>query len=846
MLLNEKIFIKPELRESNADKLPKGVLCRVTYPICNIGKLNHNNRIYEKGVWDKVLSNKDITEKMESRTLFGEAEHPEKLASDLTRTSHIITKTWIDESKGKVFQEIDVLDVPYGRLINTLLEAGCMVGVSTRAEGELEEVKEKNTKPYFKVITDSYKYITTDFTADPSTIGAIPDNVQHSVVSTMRHGLESKKIDTQFVTAIAETILKTDEAKKLAENIKMDKKCKKSEHVCTNCDSCKKLKEAVAASVPEILAILKDNDIAADEQQIADTIEELYGEDFEDLQDAVSSNDAKRILYILKDIKAFPTKDVPPTPEDAEDEEETTIKSIEAEKMTAEDKLEKAKAAIDAKKNMRGADFEGKVPDTKKDSEDKIIKTLLEIYSDKLPADLSKVSDEELDNYVYELSDDAKKGNAPFGKDEASKRIDTVKAEIYKRKDAGKWNVDEKKLNEEFTKDYSAVAKKAGLDQKISDIYNKYMTERWPEGQAEDYAGEWAGRFKGGREWQASDTIGRDVLKKLSPDKYKDVEEKKATIKEDQVNVNITSVDGGSVGATVDADNVKAVTMTKTKPNDISAPLATAPVEEPKIDDVPPTPEEVKNTDDDVPSEDDKKKSDDEIAFEGKVPDTKKDDDDTIVKKLTEDEKKAKPLSAILVELNNIKVAAAGTRAEKEQALELLAVKEAEIASLKDSKNIEMKALFTKLAESTVNTDKLVKEHKIETDALIVKIEEKVKGIKESADKVKALEADYTKKLDEMKTKLESEYNARSIKEYVNWNIKSTGLKVYNSSRALLEKCTTIEEADEMLTSIKRSLRQDALHPDKLSEIKIVEETPVNESARKIAKQVKDIANSLG
>jgi len=221
--LNERIDGKFMLVESDASKLPTGVLCRVSYPICNIGMLNANKRVYERAVWDKVLENTELQEKMVSRTLFGHAEHPkDDVQSNLEKVSHTITKMWITEDGKKVMQEYDILDTPYGRIVNTLLLAGCQAGVSTRAEGELEEAEDEVLGKHFKVIPESYKYITTDFTADPSTVGVYPARVERDIVGIVKNGLESNKIDSKYAICILES-LKCNDAKVVLENIKKEK-----------------------------------------------------------------------------------------------------------------------------------------------------------------------------------------------------------------------------------------------------------------------------------------------------------------------------------------------------------------------------------------------------------------------------------------------------------------------------------------------------------------------------------------------------------------------------------------------------------------------------------------------
>ena len=139
----ERRFIIGEIIESDQSKLPNGVSSRVRYPICEIGQKNHNGRIYEMEVWNNVFENPDIQQKLQRRNLFGNQEHPEdsKLKLNKDETSHIVSNMYADGDTIKA--DLDVLPTDAGRFIQTLLDAGCEVGVSTRAEGELEEAEDR-------------------------------------------------------------------------------------------------------------------------------------------------------------------------------------------------------------------------------------------------------------------------------------------------------------------------------------------------------------------------------------------------------------------------------------------------------------------------------------------------------------------------------------------------------------------------------------------------------------------------------------------------------------------------------------------------------------------------------
>jgi hypothetical protein len=210
MDLIETTVRKPKIVEANRSKLPEGVLYRVTYPICNVGMLNANNRVYERDVWEKVLEDPELQEKQANRVLFGQAEHPAETQSDLQLTSHVIFETWMD--KDTVYQKMDILDTPTGRILETLLKAGCQVGVSTRAEGDLEEYELEEggeKKSCQRVVAETYRYVTTDFTADPSTFNVMPQEVERNVLNTVSGLAKEGKMsvnERKFATALLESV----------------------------------------------------------------------------------------------------------------------------------------------------------------------------------------------------------------------------------------------------------------------------------------------------------------------------------------------------------------------------------------------------------------------------------------------------------------------------------------------------------------------------------------------------------------------------------------------------------------------------------------------------------------
>lgn len=233
----ERFIPVAEAVEIDQTKLPEGISFRATYPICNIGEMNRNKRRYRKEVWEKVDGDPDIQEKLKTRSLFGHAEHPKDTSQSSTeKISHVVTNIFNEGNIQKCTVE-GIKGTPYGDIVYAILRAKCGLGMSTRAEGDLEECEDESGT-YYDVIPEAYSLKTVDFTADPSTYGAYPESVQLDIVDVVKKGIDNEKIDRQFAAVLLES-LKIDTAKNLRESIVNDKghkdcKCKKSEKKCSH------------------------------------------------------------------------------------------------------------------------------------------------------------------------------------------------------------------------------------------------------------------------------------------------------------------------------------------------------------------------------------------------------------------------------------------------------------------------------------------------------------------------------------------------------------------------------------------------------------------------------------
>lgn len=130
--------------------------------------VNKNKRSYPFGVLDENV--KGLQETIKGGGLIGELDHPTDSIVHFANASHKITKLWWE---GKTLMgEGVILNTPHGKILKSLINDGVRVGISSRGVGN-----GKVNEDGILVIGESYKLITFDAVADPSTSQAFQEKV---------------------------------------------------------------------------------------------------------------------------------------------------------------------------------------------------------------------------------------------------------------------------------------------------------------------------------------------------------------------------------------------------------------------------------------------------------------------------------------------------------------------------------------------------------------------------------------------------------------------------------------------------------------------------------------------
>ena len=145
-----------ESRELNNGKIiMKGILQKSD-------TLNQNGRVYPREILNREVRNYQKFIK-ENRAL-GECDHPDSSVVELKNASHIVREAYMDSDV--CYGTVELLDTPSGKILQSLVESGVTLGISSRGVGSTRREGDRD------VVQDDFQLICWDFVSEPSTPGA--------------------------------------------------------------------------------------------------------------------------------------------------------------------------------------------------------------------------------------------------------------------------------------------------------------------------------------------------------------------------------------------------------------------------------------------------------------------------------------------------------------------------------------------------------------------------------------------------------------------------------------------------------------------------------------------------
>ena len=144
-----------KIQAKNGTVFLSGVMQRVD-------EQNGNGRVYPKKVLMREVKN--YMKVVKENRACGELDHPEDAVVNLKNASHMVTDLWWESND--LLGKIKVLTTPAGKILESLVNDGVKLGISSRALGSVHENDGKT------IVEDDLQLICFDIVSEPSTQGA--------------------------------------------------------------------------------------------------------------------------------------------------------------------------------------------------------------------------------------------------------------------------------------------------------------------------------------------------------------------------------------------------------------------------------------------------------------------------------------------------------------------------------------------------------------------------------------------------------------------------------------------------------------------------------------------------
>tara|TARA_R110002153_G_scaffold16136_12_gene57140 strand:- start:932 stop:1579 length:648 start_codon:yes stop_codon:yes gene_type:complete len=148
-------MIKESKERNNGKIILSGIIQRAN-------TLNQNGRVYPRAILEREIMN--YQKLIKERRALGECDHPDESVVMLRNASHLVIEAYMQGND--VFGKIEILNSPAGKIIQSLIEDGVTLGISSRGVGST------SNQGGNQMVQDDFQLICFDMVSEPSTPGA--------------------------------------------------------------------------------------------------------------------------------------------------------------------------------------------------------------------------------------------------------------------------------------------------------------------------------------------------------------------------------------------------------------------------------------------------------------------------------------------------------------------------------------------------------------------------------------------------------------------------------------------------------------------------------------------------
>jgi len=165
LLIETRLFEGRVNEDDSGRTIVKGILQRA-------GAENQNGRIYPKPILMREAKKYETL--IKERRALGELDHPDSSVINLKNVSHNVREIHWDGDD--LVGTVEILPTPSGNILKELLQAGILLGISSRGMGSVEPLSGGKVQ-----VGEDFELIGWDFVSNPSTHGAFMVPVNESV-----------------------------------------------------------------------------------------------------------------------------------------------------------------------------------------------------------------------------------------------------------------------------------------------------------------------------------------------------------------------------------------------------------------------------------------------------------------------------------------------------------------------------------------------------------------------------------------------------------------------------------------------------------------------------------------
>lgn len=188
------------LVESTQSSTSRGCLGTMKGPCADLKRETRNGNFYSRKLWENVFADPIVKESLEDRILIGELDHPGdgRLETKAVNACIVMTDYEFDDDNGYLIGTFDILPTPNGKILKSLIDCGCKIGVSSRGEGDVTQEEGIDV-----VDENSYNFVAFDAVVLPAVKAAKPA-LQESLSRESKSFRESLMKQVNEATTVTE------------------------------------------------------------------------------------------------------------------------------------------------------------------------------------------------------------------------------------------------------------------------------------------------------------------------------------------------------------------------------------------------------------------------------------------------------------------------------------------------------------------------------------------------------------------------------------------------------------------------------------------------------------------